>query len=847
MKVAGSRAGASAPALTFVGMHDHAHSLDGLRVCELLETDPQRGLSRSEAAERAERGGRNELPAPAREGIAAKVLRHLSDPMAILLMVAAAVSGIVLGEAPEAVAIGAIVILNAGIAVIQESRAQSALDSLRDLETRVARVMRDGVIEEIEASRIVRGDLVVLGEGDRVPADARLLEDASLRIDESSLTGESLPIGKRSSAVLPANTPVADRVNMVFGGSLVAGGSGRAVVTSIGVDSEIGKIAESLAVKKQTTPLQKELAHLMGRLGALAVFAAGLTLVLPVVSRGGATTLEDSFLAAVALAVAAVPEGLATVVAVALAVGVKKMAGIGAIVRWMPAVETLGSTTVIATDKTGTLTRNELEVLDVWTAGELGDLEVIAALCNDATLDPPTGDPLEIALLRWIGAEGATGLRGRFRVTERRPFDSTRKRMSVVVTDGARSMQLVKGAPESMFPNAGEEVAEVLEDRVTAMAGRGLKVLAFALRDEPPFDEDDLTPVGLIGLGDPLRPEARDACEGASQAGIRVVMVTGDHPDTARAIASSAGIGERVITGRELEATGFPDDPELVDVYARVTPGQKIELVEALRDRGEVVAVTGDGVNDAPALHGAHIGVAMGKAGTDVAKDAADLVITDDNLATIVTAIREGRGIYDNIRRVVEYLVAANLAEVITVLACLLLFPDLAVPLLPLQLLWINFVTDGLPAIGLGLDRTRSDVMTRPPRRIDDSLVSRARVMRLLRRGALLAVGCIAVFATSHMLWNEPLVHARALMFTTLAFAQLAYVLVVRGRWDVFSNRWLVAGLLGGVALQVILMLWAPLRELFGSAWLSPYEWLLVTAGAVAPSLVIAFVEGHDA
>ena len=832
--------GPHVPALTSVEIPDDPHALDVQSACRSLRTDPTRGLSRAEAALRARRWGRNELRPPPREGIALKVVRHLTEPMSILLVVAAVVSGTALGEAPEAIAIGAIVVLNAAIAVIQESRAQDALDALRDLETRVARVVRDGAVGEVDASGLVPGDVVLLGEGDRVPADVRLSEAADVRIDESSLTGESLPVRKRAEDVLPADTPVADRRNMAFAGTLVTSGSGRAVVTATGASSEIGKIAESLAVKKQTTPLQRELGALTTRLGVLAVLAAGATFVFSWFFRPGTTALQESFLAAVALAVAAVPEGLATVVAVALAVGVKKMAGHGAIVRWMPAVETLGSTSVIATDKTGTLTRNELEVMDVWAAGGRDEVEIVGALCNDATLDPPTGDPLEVALLRWIGAERAAGLRDRFDVVERRPFDSTRKRMSVVATDGSRRVLLVKGAPEAVAPDGAAD----LQARVAAFARRGLKVLALARRDDEPFEEEGLSVVGLVGLGDPLRPEARAACEGASRAGIRVVMVTGDHPDTARAIAASAGLGDTVVTGRELDATGFPEAPERVDVYARVTPRQKIELVDALKARGEVVAVTGDGVNDAPALHGAHIGVAMGRAGTDVAKEAADLVITDDNLATIVTAIREGRGIYDNIRKVVEYLVAANLAEVITVLACMLLFPEPAVPLLPLQLLWINFVTDGLPAIGLGLDRGGSELMARPPRRIDDSLVGRARVMRLLRRGSLLAAGSIGAFAVSNLIWGEPPTHARALMFTTLAFAQLAYAMVVRGRWDT-SNGWLVAGLVGGIALQIVLMMWAPLRELFGSAWLTPREWLLAATGAVAPSLAIAFLEGH--
>ena len=836
----------SVPALHLSGEDaPEPSAFDNDGVLAHFRTDAANGLSSDEAEARLLTWGRNELPPPTREGLVVQALRHLRDPMALLLVAAALVSGAVLGEAPEAIAISAIVVLNAAIAMFQESRAQNALDALRNLETRTARVVRGGAVHEIETALLVRGDVVLMGEGDRVPADVRLFEAAALRIDESSLTGESLPVTKRPDEVYPSGTPVADRRNMAFAGTLVTGGAGRAVVTATGSTSEIGKIAESLATRRQTTPLQNELRRLSARLGVVAVVAASTTLVFSWLFRGGSSALQESFLGAVALAVAAVPEGLATVVAVALAVGVKKMAGHGAIVRWMPAVETLGSTTVIATDKTGTLTKNELVVVDSWVPDDDDSADAVAALCNDASLTPPSGDPLEVALLRWLGDTKVAALRERFEVVEKKPFDSTRKRMSVLVADGGHRSLLVKGAPEALALEGSRWGNDEIEERVKAFARRGLRVLALGRRDQPPFEEEGLSFIGLVALGDPIRPEARTASEAAIRAGVRVVMVTGDHPETARAIAADAGIGGAVVTGRDLDENGFPDAPELVGAYARVTPQQKVDLVEALKARGEVVAVTGDGVNDAPALHGAHIGVAMGTAGTDVAKEAADIVITDDNLATIVSAIREGRGIYDNIRKVVEYLVAANLAEVITVLACLVLFPELAVPLLPLQLLWINLVTDGLPAIGLGLDRSTAEVMKRPPRRLDDSLVDRRRVMKLLRRGALLAAGCVGAFAVAHIVWDEPATHARALMFVTLAFAQLVYVLVVRGRWDILSNRWLVAGVAGGAILQLVLMMWAPLRELFGSSWLSPREWAVAAAGAIVPNVIIASLEAR--
>ena len=846
-----------------------AHSLSAEDVAGGLRVDPDSGLTADEVVARRAVTGPNELPQARREAPATRVIRQVRDPMAILLIVAASVSGVVLGEVVEATAIIAIVVLNIVIALVQEGKAQRALDALRGYETPHARVVRQGGILQLVTRDLVPGDVILLSEGDRIPADGRLIRADALTADESSLTGESLPVTKDAHETFSVEAPVADRRDMVFSGTLVSHGSGRALVVATGRRTEFGRIATRLTGARRSTPLQLELARLTRRLGGLATAAAAATLVITFLQHGvSADSLEQSFLAAVALAVAAVPEGLATVVTVALALGVLRMASRGAIVRRLPAVETLGATTVIATDKTGTLTRNELSVVDLWVPEDHDTARLICALCNDATLEPPSGDPLEIALLRWVGAAESDRLRRDFEIVRKSPFDSRSKLMMVAARRGRSVETLVKGAPESVLAisepvNAAR--AEEIDRLAGTMAARGLKVLGLAAKESPlESDEDDvggLRFVGLIALGDPVRAEARGAVRGAADAGVRLVMVTGDHRETAKAIAAEVGFAEAAtITGEELQRSGIPDDPRSVAIYARTTPEQKLKLVEALQASGEVVAVTGDGVNDAPALHRADIGVAMGRTGTDVAKEASDLVITDDNLATIVSAIQEGRGIYDNVRKVVEYLVAANISEVLVVLTALILFPQLGVPLLPLQLLWINLVTDGLPAIALGIDPAPRQLMERPPRSVDDSLLSTARIKRLVYRGAIIAAAVLGALAITRFVFDEPWSHARATMFVALALAQLVYAFAVRRPGEpiegegtlgamvrrVVSNRWLVVGAGGGALLQIAAVYWDPLIEVLGTAPLAFREWAVVAVAALVPSLLIVTLEPRN-
>lgn len=853
------------------------HAVPANDAGKALGTDLVRGLEPDSAAERLARDGPNELPPPRSTPWAMRLARQLAEPMAILLVVAASVAGFGLHERLDAAAILAIVALNAVIGVVEEGKAARALEALRSMETPMARVRRAGATLMVPSREIVPGDLVVVSAGDRVPADLRLVDVSWLEIDESILTGESLPVAKDPAPVSGTDLGLADLRCIAFSGTHVSRGAGEGVAVATGRRTALGAIAEKLAGREPATPLQRELRALTARLGAIAVVIAagvfGLTALRMGMTAEGA---ERSFLAAVALAVAAVPEGLATVVTVALALGVRRMAARGAIVRRLPAVETLGSTTVILTDKTGTLTENRMELRAVALHGrspvEPADLPgdafdavaEVAALCNDATLEPPSGDPLDLALLEAIGAGRVGDLRRSLPRRSVLPFDSERKRMTTLHETGDGALLLVKGAPETVTERCADALTEAggtaplasaqREEIVTLAAetaARGMRMLALARRELPGPPEDleaeerDLTFVALVGLRDPVRPQAAGAVAEARGAGIRLVMVTGDHPGTASAVAEEVRLIEAagdVLTGTDLRRDGLPPNPVDVGVYARVDPDQKLALVEALQERGHVVAVTGDGVNDAPALRRADIGVAMGRTGSDVAREAADMVVTDDDLATIVTAVREGRGIYDNIRKVVDYLVAGNLSEITVVVASLLLFPALGVPLLPLQLLWINLLTDGLPAIALGVDPPDPHLMQREPRRRDDRLLALRRIRLLSGRGFLIATSAIGSLAVARFVWDEPWDHARAVMFSVLMTAHLLYAFAVRGPdgrgpilRGITANPWLMVAVCLGIGLQLLVVLLPQAHGLFGTAPLSLREWMLVAGAGVAP------------
>jgi Ca2+-transporting ATPase len=712
---------------------------------------------------------------------------QLTNPFVWLLLVAAVIAA-ALGELADAIAIGAIVVLNAIVGFFQEYRAERAVLALRAMTAPRARVIRDGHTVAIAAAEIVPGDVLVLDAGDVVAADAALVEANTLLVNEAALTGESAAVEKSTEPVA-AGAPLAERRDRVFMGTAIANGTGRAVVHATGMKTELGKVAHLLATAQdQDTPLQQRLARVSRVLLVLCLAIVALVAALGLAR--GLSTMEV-LLSAASLAVAAVPEGLPAVVTIALALGVQRMVSRHVLVRRLPAVETLGCATVICTDKTGTLTTGVMTVRELWGPNH-HSLLYAAAACSDAELDTDgrqgTGDPTEVALLvraaeNRISRAEIEASNPRVRV---HPFDADRKRMSVLRRDG---VLYVKGAVESVVPRcvSGTEEAHATNQQ---MAERGLRVLAVATGGGD--GETELRLLGLVGIADPPRTEAIEAVAAARLAGIRTVMITGDHPATAQAIARELGILR-------------PGDAADEIVHARAAPADKLQIVRRWKARGEVVAMTGDGVNDAPALREAHIGVAMGRTGTEVTREAADMILTDDNFASIVAAVREGRGIFDNIRKTIVYLLAGNASELAVMLGAALI--GLPLPLLPLHLLWINLVTDGLPALALVTDPVDPDVMAKPPRKTDEPMLARPQWMLVGLTGLIEATVTLGVFAWA--LDARGLDEARNLAFSVLVFTELFRAFAARSPdrifWEVgaFTNLRLLGVVIVSVFLQL--------------------------------------------
>jgi P-type Ca2+ transporter type 2C len=843
-----------------------------------LGTSLQYGLDDAEATLRLAVNGPNTLREGRRRGPARILLAQFTDFMVIVLLAAAVVAGAI-GEPQDTIAIIAIVILNAVLGFVQESRAERALAALKAMVAPQARTRRAGAVRTIAGTELVPGDLVLLEAGNVVPADVRLSEVAQLRIEEAALTGESQPVDKITDALPHPALPLGDRRNMAYKGTIVTYGRAVGVVVATGMHTELGRIAALLREEEEVrTPLQRRLARFAQRLalGVLAICAVifGIGLL-----RGEEPVLM--FLTALSLAVAAIPEALPAVVTVSLALGARRMAARNALIRRLPAVETLGSVTFICSDKTGTLTANRMRVRVIRTADALSRgaqppdavgnapprMLVALALSNDAERTPDgsvSGDPTEAALFQSAadgGYEKATLELTMPRLTEI-PFSSERGMMTTLHRDGGRVIAFTKGAPERVLrqcahgvgPSGKESLDEpAMSAEAEAMAANGLRVLAVASRSfaELPDDlspeaiERDLTFLGLVGLFDPPRPEAAAAIEECKTAGIHVVMITGDHAATATAIARQLGIvgddDRHVVTGPSLarlsgEALG--DIVETTRVYARVAPEQKLTIVRALQERGQFVAVTGDGVNDAPALQRADIGVAMGRSGTDVAREAAHMVLLDDNFATIVTAIREGRQIYDNIRKFVRYALTCNSAEIWTLFLAPLL--GLPVPLLPIHILWINLVTDGLPGVVLALEPAEHGLMRRPPRPPTESIFAHGLWQHALWIGLLM--GAVALF-TQAWAYHSGSVHWQSMTFTVLALLQLGHLLAIRSERDpfhrrFFSNLSLLAVVIFTVGLQLATLYVRPLNPVFKTEPLSAGElafcFALSTAGFVA-------------
>ncbi len=846
----------------------------------LLKTTEQ-GLSSAEAQKRLHEYGPNELKETAGKTVLMMFLDQFKDFMIVVLMIAAVVSGLI-GELVDTIAIVVIVVLNAIIGFVQEYRAEKAMKALKAMAAPAALVVRDAEKINIPAAELVPGDVVMLEAGKIVPADIRLTESARIKIEEAALTGESVPVEKTVEALRDESASIGDRINMAYKGTVVSYGRGAGMVVSTGMKTELGRIATLLQEAEEVkTPLQKRLAKFGQRLG-IAVLVICAVIFITGLMRGEEPLLM--FLTAISLAVAAIPEALPAVVTISLALGAKKMVRQNALVRKLPAVETLGSVTYICSDKTGTLTLNRMTVEELFVNGEtvecrnflvsdeglefdassqVSSLLHALALSNDALLDRDgnaVGDPTEIALFEIAAAYGLKKgeIRKKFPRVAEIPFDSERKCMTTFhKTPEGRIISFTKGAVESILdssvnsPASGglEEMSESLsakiEEAAEKMADDGLRTLAFGLRQwevlpddiTPETVERDLTFIGLAGLMDPPRPEAAEAVGTCRTAGIKPVMITGDHRLTARNIARRLGIIDEedgVITGTELDSLSmeeFEEKVEEIRVYARVAPEQKIKIVKALQDRGEFVAMTGDGVNDAPALKKADIGVAMGITGTDVSKESAHMILLDDNFATIVKAVKEGRRIFDNIRKFIKYTMTSNSGEIWTIF--IPPFLGLPIPLLPIHILWINLVTDGLPGLALAVEPAEKGIMKKPPRHPQESIFAHGLGYHLFWVGLLM--GSVSVFTQAWFIKSAD-THWQTMVFTVLSLSQMGHVLAIRSdttslfRLGILSNKPLLGAVLLTFLLQMSTIYVPFLNPIFRTAPLTAGELLITLA-----------------
>ncbi|ANE47470.1 ATPase [Paenibacillus swuensis] len=896
------------------------YQLTPAEVLHAFSTDAEGGLSRQEAEDRQNIHGLNELSEGERVSPITLLLNQFKDFMVLVLMGATLISGL-LGEYLDAITIIAIIVINGILGFVQEFRAERSLRALKELSAYTAKVMRDGRVEQVPANHLVPGDIVLLESGDRVPADVRFLETNSLYIEESALTGESVPVNKHIQPLAEGDIPLGDQRNCGFMGTMITRGTARAVVVRTGMGTEMGKIADLI---QNTDGMETPLQHRLEQLGKILIFVAlGLTVMVVVAGIMHGQPMYGMFLAGVSLAVAAIPEGLPAIVTIALALGVQRMIKRKAIVRKLPSVETLGCASVICSDKTGTLTQNKMTVTHLWIDGELAEvtgegyvpqghvlkqgkkadiqqdqtlrrLLQIAALCNNAVLSEAApdeskkkrnkneteeprwqvnGDPTEGALIVLAAKQGVTAgaLSGLYKRVAEFPFDSERKRMSVLVEHQGGRLVYTKGAPDVLLSQCAYVLWEgkitpltpALKQKVLAanegMARSALRVLGLAYRDLKSHDrvstEDDvengLIFVGLTGMIDPPRREVKDAIATCRRAGIKTVMITGDHQTTAEAIAGQLGMiprGGLTLNGQQLANMSDEQLDNKVDeiyVYARVSPEHKLRIVKSLQRKGHVVAMTGDGVNDAPAIKAADIGIAMGITGTDVSKEASSLVLNDDNFATIVAAIEEGRSIYENIRKFIRYLLASNVGEILTMFIAMMV--GLPLPLVPIQILWVNLVTDGLPAMALGVDQAENDLMQHKPRSAKENIFARRLGWKIISRGALIGVCTLAAFWL--VLRENPddkaqLVLSQTVAFATLVMAQLIHVFDCRSSRSIFhrnpfQNVYLVISVISSVLLLLGVVYIEQLQPIFKTTPLDWKHWVLVLIFAGIPTFLM--------
>lgn len=861
------------------------------QVIKNLGTDNEHGLNTNQIQENRLKYGENRLQEKKKKSLARRFFEQFTDVMIIILLVAAAISFAIAiyekhpGELFEPLLIVAIVILNAIIGVFQENKAEKALDALKSLSAPHARVIRDGKESIVEAWELVPGDIIKLEAGDFIPADARLIHSVSLKSEESALTGESVPSEKDAYAPVPDNAPLGDRANMVFSGCSITYGTAIAVVTATGMNTEMGKIANLLAGEEETkTPLQQKLSRLGKYLGFVAL---GCCAVIFAVGLLNNLDPKSMFMTAVSLAVSAIPEGLPAIVTVVLSIGVQRMVKKNAIIRKLPAVETLGSASVICSDKTGTLTQNRMTLVKAYSdktgefsaisdtqSDEIKQLLTYGTLCSDGTVEfeddevKHIGDPTETSIIFAANKKGIlqSDINKLYPRLASIPFDSDRKLMTSINQINGKNVVIVKGAFDIMMQRCTAGNLEVAKQITEQMSSDALRVIAIAYKEtdsipdelEPTEIESNLTFLGLVGMIDPPRPEAKEAVAICRRAGIKPVMITGDHVVTATAIAKEIGIfldGDLAITGAELDKMSdqeLDENIERISVYARVSPENKIRIVKAWQKKDKIVSMTGDGVNDAPALKAADIGCAMGITGTDVAKGAADMTLTDDNFATIVTAVKEGRGIYANIKKVVGYLLGTNIGEVIAVFVAMLVWHK--APLLSMQLLWINLVTDSLPAISLGMESVEEGIMDQPPKPKREGLFAHGFGVRIVLQGFMFAclalaafwIGCGVPFSQISALAADSLAVSRGvtMAFLVLALSQISQAFNMRSerslfRTGFFGNKTLNISCLVALVLTLAVALIPGVRDAFGLVLLNPTQYLICFGLILVPFLVM--------
>lgn len=855
------------------------HSSSVEEIAKNLKTNINIGLTDDEAQKRFERYGPNNLKEKKKESIFVKFIKQFNDFMIITLIIAAIISAVVSklnGEADyiDSIIIVAIVIFNAIMGLVQEQKAEKSLEALKKMTAPNAKVRRNGRVQEIDATLVVPGDIVILEAGNYVPADCRLINSYNLKIEESALTGETIPSLKDSSKILKENTAMGDLCNMVFATTIVVNGHGEAIVVETGMNTRVGKIAGMIIEDESPeTPIQKKLAE-VGKILAIAciiicvlIFVIGIFKKIPII---------EMFMTSVGLAVAAIPEGLPAIVTIMLSIGVTKMAKKNSIIRKLPAVETLGSSSVICSDKTGTLTQNKMTVTEIRNcfgranSNERKFILELGTMCTDTTEERINGklgfvgEATEVAISNAAMEEGVSKsfLYDEMKRINDIPFDSKRKMMTTIHKYGNGYRIITKGAPDVLLKRcsncySGGQIVPIfskkddINEQNNQMAEKALRVISVAYKDveklpEMQDVEKDLIFCGLIGMIDPPREGVKEAVRTCRRAGIKTVMITGDHLQTAKAIAKELGIlkrGDLAIDGETLERMSQHElEQNIMDysVFARVSPEHKVRIVKAFQSTGAVVAMTGDGVNDAPALKNADIGIAMGKGGTDVAKNAADMILLDDNFVTIVEAVKQGRNIYDNIKKAIHFLISTNIGEIVTIFFGLVL--GIKSPLLAIQLLWINLVTDSLPAIALGLEKEEENIMSRLPRNPKKNLFADGLWWKIIIEGAMLGIFTLLAFSIGNHLYSVEV--GRTMAFLTLGILELVHSFNIKSEESIFKigvleNKYLVGALVLGVILQVIVVIVSPLAQVFSLVPLTGIQWLYTVLIAIAPIPIV--------